>query len=161
MALARTPARPDAGSASRQRPEDRVTVPPCLTRRTLLLAGGAGLGAVGLAGCAGAPDVPELTGVAPGDVLVPLADLPREGAYELSVDGRRLLVARTADGAAVAFDAECTHQGCAVRAVDDGLVCPCHDSAFDPATGEVLQGPATSPLTAVAVAVRGDDVVLA
>ena len=138
-----------------------TSVPPCLSRRTLLAAGGAGLGALGLAGCAGGPDVPEVTGTAAGDVLVPLADVPVGGAHELSLDGRRVLVSRPREDEVVAFDAECTHQGCSVRATDAGLVCPCHSSAFDPATGEVLQGPATSPLTAVAVAVRGDDVVLA
>jgi nitrite reductase/ring-hydroxylating ferredoxin subunit len=105
--------------------------------------------------------VPALTGVGGGDVLVPLADVPREGAVELSLDGRRVLVTQPAEGAVVAFHAECPHQGCSVRSTDAGLVCPCHDSAFDPATGEVLQGPATSPLTAIAVEVRGDDVVLA
>jgi Rieske Fe-S protein len=137
-------------------------VDPCLSRRSLLLAGGAGLGALGLTACAGGPDVPELTGVRAGDVLVPLADVPLEGAYELSLDGRRVLVTRPAAGTALAFDAECPHQGCAVRPDDvGGLVCPCHGSAFDPATGDVLRGPATSPLTAVDVTVRGDDVVLA
>ena len=156
-ASARTPA------DRRGRPsEERVTVPPCLSRRSLLLAGGAGLGVLGLAGCGGGPDVPELTGVRPGDVLVPLADVPREGAYEVSVDGRRVLLTQPAEGTVQAFDAECPHQGCTVRATDDGgLACPCHGSAFDPATGDVLQGPATSPLATVAVAVSGDDVVLA
>jgi nitrite reductase/ring-hydroxylating ferredoxin subunit len=138
-----------------------VTVRPCLSRRTLLLAGGAGVGALGLAGCTAGAEVPALTGVGSGDVLVPLADVPREGAVELSLDGRRVLVTQPAEGTVVAFDAECPHQGCSVRSTDVGLVCPCHDSAFDPATGEVLQGPATSPLTAIAVEVRGDDVVLA
>jgi nitrite reductase/ring-hydroxylating ferredoxin subunit len=127
----------------------------------VLLAGGAGLGVLGLAGCAGGRDVPAVTGVGAGDVLVPLADVPPGGAYELSVDGRRVLVVRPAEGAVVAYDAECPHQGCSVRPAEDGLVCPCHGSAFDPGTGEVLEGPATSPLTPIAVAVSGDDVVLA
>ncbi|HEV7870916.1 MAG: putative Rieske (2Fe-2S) domain ferredoxin [Modestobacter sp.] len=131
---------------------------PRLSRRTLLLAGGVGV--LGSAGCTSGPDVPERTGVGTGDVLVPLADVPRGGAYEMSVDGRRVLVVQPTAGTVVAFDAECPHQGCSVRATDDGLVCPCHASAFDPATGQVLQGPATSPLTAIAVAVSGDDVVL-
>ena len=138
-----------------------MTVPPCLSRRTVLLAGGAGLGALGVAGCGGGPDVPEVTGAAAGDVLVPLADVPRDGAYELTLDGRRVLVTQDAEGDVTAYDAECPHQGCTVRSTEDGLVCPCHGSAFDPATGDVLSGPATSPLTAVAVTVRGDDVVLA
>ena len=135
--------------------------PPCPSRRTMLLAGGAGLGALGLAGCGGGSDLPEVTGAAAGEVLVPLAAVPRDRAYEMSLDGRRLLVTRTGDGAVAAYDAECPHQGCTVRSTDEGLVCPCHGSAFEPATGEVLQGPATSPLTPVAVEVRGDDVVLA
>ncbi len=138
-----------------------MTVPPCLSRRTVLLAGGAGLGALGLAGCGGGPDVPEVTGAAAGDVLVPLADVPRDGAYELTLDGRRVLVTQDAEGDVTAYDAERPHQGCTVRSTEDGLVCPCHGSAFDPATGDVLEGPATSPLTPVAVEVRGDDVVLA
>ncbi len=138
-----------------------MTVPPCLSRRTVLLAGGAGLGALGLAGCGGGPDVPEVTGAAAGDVIVPLADVPRDGAYELTLDGRRVLVTQNAEGHVAAYDAECPHQGCTVRSTAEGLVCPCHGSAFDPATGDVRQGPATSPLTPVAVEVRGDDVVLA
>jgi Rieske Fe-S protein len=70
------------------------------------------------------------------------------------------LVSRPGTGTVVAFDARCTHQGCTVRATDDGLVCPCHGSAFDPATGAAVHGPATSPLAPVGVAVRGEDVVL-
>ena len=138
-----------------------MPVPTCLSRRDLLLAGGVGLGALGVAGCAGGPQVPDLAGLEAGDVLVPLAEVPVGGAYEVSLDGRRVLVTRPADDAVVAFDAECPHQGCTVRSTDDGLVCPCHSSAFDPATGDVLAGPATSPLTPLEVALRGDDVVLA
>jgi Rieske Fe-S protein len=138
-----------------------VNVHPCLSRRQLLAAGGAGLGALALAGCGSGAEVPQRSGVGSGDVLVALVDVPVDGAYEMAVDGRRVLVTQGAAGGVVAFDAECPHQGCTVRATDDGLGCPCHGSQFDPATGEVLRGPATSPLTPVAVAVRGDDVVLA
>jgi Rieske Fe-S protein len=131
-----------------------------VSRRSLLIAGGAGLGAVALAACAGGPDIPELTGIGAGDVIVPLADVPVGGAYEVSVDGRRVLIAQPTEATVIAFDATCTHQGCTVRATEDGLVCPCHGSAFDPATGAVVHGPATEPLTPVGVAVRGADVVL-
>jgi Rieske Fe-S protein len=137
-----------------------VRVHPCVSRRRLLIAGGAGLGAVALAACAGGPGIPELTGVGPGDVVVPLADVPVGGAYEVSIDGRRVLIGQPAEGTVVAFDATCTHQGCTVRAADDGLVCPCHGSVFDPATGAVVHGPATAPLDPVGVTVRDADVVL-
>jgi Rieske Fe-S protein len=135
-------------------------VHPCVSRRSLLIAGGAGLGAVTLAACAGGPDVPELTGVASGDVVVPLSEVPVGGAYLVSLDGRRVLVTQPADGTVAAFDATCTHQGCTVRATEGGLVCPCHSSVFDPADGTVLDGPANEPLTPVAVTVRGADVIL-
>jgi Rieske Fe-S protein len=135
-------------------------VHPCFSRRSLLVAGGAGLGAVTLAACAGGADVPELTGAGPGDVVVPLAEVPVGGAYEVSLDGRRVLISQPAAGTVAAFEATCTHQGCTVRATEDGLVCPCHGSAFDPADGAVVHGPATEPLAPVGVAVRGADVVL-
>jgi Rieske Fe-S protein len=136
-------------------------VHPCVSRRSLLIAGGAGLGVVALAACGGRGDDPELTGLTAGDVVVPLSEVPVGGAYAVSLDGRRVLISQPTEGTVVAFDAECTHQGCTVRAADDGLVCPCHGSAFDPATGAVVHGPATEPLAPVGVTVRGADVVLA
>ena len=46
-----------------------------------------------------------------------------------------------------AFSATCTHQGCPVAGVTDGrIMCPCHNSAFDAETGDVVTGPARSPL---------------
>ena len=132
----------------------------CLSRRSLLLAGGAGLGALALAACSGEP-VPEVDDVAPGGRIVALAEVPVGGVYEVSVDGRRVVVAQPTAGTVVAFDATCTHQGCTVRATEGGpLACPCHGSEFDPVTGAVLQGPATKPLAGFAVAVSGADVVL-
>ncbi|MEU2350761.1 Rieske (2Fe-2S) protein [Modestobacter sp. NPDC049651] len=134
---------------------------PCFSRRSLLAAGGAGAGLLALAACSG-EQVPELTGVGRGDRVVALADVPVGGAYEVSLNGRRVVVGRPTEDTAVAFDATCTHQGCRVRATDDGpLGCPCHGSEFDPGTGAVLRGPAEEPLAPVQVAVRGSDVVLA
>ena len=134
---------------------------PCFSRRSLLVAGGAGLGALTLAACSG-DSVPEVDGVGHGDRIVRLADVPVGGVYEVSVDGRRVVIGRPATGTVVAFDATCTHQGCTVRATDDGpLTCPCHGSQFDPGTGAVVHGPATRPLAPFAVTVSGEDVVRA
>ena len=50
----------------------------------------------------------------------------------------------------------CTHSGCtAAFARESGLiVCPCHASPFAPADGaQPVNGPATRPLTAIAVTV--------
>ncbi|TWH75634.1 Rieske (2Fe-2S) protein [Modestobacter roseus] len=132
----------------------------CFSRRALFVAGGAGLGAAALTACAG-PGVPEVAGAAAGSRLVALGEVPVGGSYELSVDGQRVVLSRPADDVVVAFDAACTHQGCAVRPAEgDRLACPCHGSEFDPFTGEALAGPATEPLAPVAVRVSGEDVVL-
>ena len=132
---------------------------PCFPRRSLLIGGGA-VGGVVLAACSVGTGVPEVTGVHAGNVVVPLSRVPVGGTYEMSLDGRRVLVSQPTAGSVVAFDARCTHQGCTVRATEQGLVCPCHGSMFDPATGAAVHGPASRPLAPVGVAVRGPDVVL-
>jgi thiosulfate dehydrogenase (quinone) large subunit len=58
-------------------------------------------------------------------------------------------------GRFVAFDASCTHQGCPVQYAGGRFQCPCHGAQFDGATGEVLQGPANSPLRKIGLTVSG------
>ena len=103
------------------------------------LAAGAAANAYGAAAPAAADDpVAQLTDVPSGGGLV-VGD-----------------VVITRDGDTVhAFSATCTHQGCVVSDVTDGQIqCPCHGSAFDATTGEVVDGPATAPLPTVGVEVR-------
>lgn len=53
----------------------------------------------------------------------------------------------------VAYSDVCTHLSCAVLYQGDGkLHCPCHDGLFDAATGNVLAGPPTRPLTLIQLA---------
>jgi Rieske Fe-S protein len=99
-------------------------------------------------------------GAAPsgGRRLAALADVPADGGLVLADEG--VVLVRGAGEDVHGFSTTCTHQGCPVSEVSgDRIHCPCHGSAFDAATGEVVAGPAPSPLESVEVVVQGEDVV--
>lgn len=53
----------------------------------------------------------------------------------------------------VAYSDACTHLSCAVLYRGDGkLHCPCHEGLFDAATGNVLAGPPSRPLSLIQLA---------
>jgi Rieske Fe-S protein len=94
---------------------------------------------------------------APGRLLARLVELTAGGGVVLA--DQKIVLTRGPDDTVRGFSAVCTHQGCPVTAVRDGvIICPCHASQFDAATGQVVSGPATRPLPPVAVVVRDDGV---
>ncbi|MEU9598003.1 Rieske (2Fe-2S) protein [Streptomyces sp. NPDC048109] len=147
-------------------------------RRTVVAAAGAaGLTAV-LAACSGSDDdASSDTGTAPsgsasqeagsggenagaGPALAATADIP-EGGGKVFPD-QKVVVTQPAAGEFKAFSATCTHQGCAVKSVSDGVInCPCHNSNFSITDGSVQGGPAPKPLPAVQITVSGDSIRLA
>jgi Rieske Fe-S protein len=58
----------------------------------------------------------------------------------------------------IAYQAVCTHLGCAVtfEPKDRALDCPCHGSSFDAATGARTSGPARGTLTGMKLLVEKD-----
>lgn len=85
----------------------------------------------------------------PDAVLVP-PDVP----LGLSITGE-VVLHRHADGSLRAFAARCTHLGCRLDRIADGvIVCPCHGSRFF-SDGRVAAGPAVRPLTALRVRPNG------
>ena len=58
------------------------------------------------------------------------------------------------------FEQKCTHLSCSVLYRSDlkKIQCPCHHGAFDPETGEVLQGPPPRPLPQLSVIVRNGNI---
>ena len=153
-----------------------------LSRRSMILAGGSAAAAVALAACSSTPDTAtEPTDAAPaetesatdptgsttdadsapaGTEVAILADIPVGGGLAATLDGKPILLAQPTEGTVVAFSAICTHQGCKVEPAATEFDCPCHQSRYDLATGEVLGGPAPRALDPVTVTVAGD-VVLA
>jgi Rieske Fe-S protein len=69
------------------------------------------------------------------------------------VAGASVFIARDASGV-YAMTTTCTHAGCDLSGgvASDQITCPCHGSVFD-ANGNVLSGPAPSPLVHYAVAI--------
>ena len=76
-----------------------------------------------------------------------------------TVAGTELVLARLGD-AWYAAEARCTHAGCAFAddaTLEDGtIVCSCHGSEFDLASGAVQRGPAEAGLRTFAVRVAGE-----
>lgn len=67
-----------------------------------------------------------------------------------------IIIIRKSSSTYIALSTICTHAGCTVNysANSARLTCPCHGSVFSN-SGQVLQGPATSPLPTYSVTISG------
>lgn len=136
-------------------------------RRAVLAAGAGAAGAVLLSACSSsgsttpARSAAGTSGAAGGNPVAALADVAVGSSIAVKLPGGPGLVTRTSSTDVVCFSAVCTHQGCTVAPHGAIFQCPCHQSQFDPRTGEVTAGPAPSPLEKVAVKVVGGEIVTA
>ncbi|CAL9383510.1 Rieske (2Fe-2S) protein [Streptomyces sp. NPDC057838] len=138
-------------------------------RRTVVAAAGAAGLAVALTACGGSDDgssgSADSSGTAQGDqgaggALASTADIP-EGGGKVFAE-QKVVVTQPTAGEFKAFSATCTHQGCAVKSIADGVInCPCHNSNFSITDGSVKSGPATKPLPEMKITVDGDSITLA
>ncbi|MET7382403.1 Rieske (2Fe-2S) protein [Streptomyces sp. NPDC005526] len=95
-----------------------------------------------------------------GAVLAKTADIPEGGGKVFASQG--VVVTQPTKGEFKAFSSKCTHQGCAVNRIADGVIsCPCHKSEFSATDGSVKKGPATQPLPAKDITVSGEEITLA
>jgi Rieske Fe-S protein len=94
------------------------------------------------------------------NVLAKTSDVPVGGGKILT--DKKIVITQPSAGTFHAFTAVCTHQGCLVDSVGGGTIdCPCHGSKFSVNNGSVVNGPATSPLAAVSIKVKGSNIVQA
>ncbi len=81
--------------------------------------------------------------------------IPVGGAatFTIPATGDPGIVFHTSPGIFVAYDSVCPHAGCQVGWSKGAslMVCPCHGSAFEVATGNVVNGPASHGLTTLTV----------
>ncbi len=141
--------------------------PTPLTRRSVITIGGAGLlgvGALALSACtplgagSGTGGAGGGSGSAASPVTLKLSDIPVGGATSANMGSTPIVVSQPTAGQVVAFSAVCTHAGCTVAPAGKEFDCPCHGSRFNAATGDVIQGPAPSPLTKLTAVVSGNTV---
>ena len=133
-----------------------------LERRSVLRVGITGALAVAFAGAGKffAKAAPATSDVAAGKgtKIIKLASIKVGGVHNfVAGNGAPSVLFRTKKGV-FAYSAICTHQGCTVKysASSKTLKCPCHGAEFDPnKSGQVVNGPAETPLGKVKVAVKG------
>lgn len=123
-------------------------------KRTGLVIGAASLSGVLseiLASCAS----PNSANVSHGTTTVNIASLTSDGQFivdsKVTPDGTPILIIRQNATTYTALSMMCTHQGCQVNPPSGGQIyCSCHGSTFD-LHGNVLGGPAPSPLKSYSV----------
>ena len=139
-----------------------------LERRSVLRVGITGALAVVFAGAGKffSKSAPATSDVAAGKgtKIIKLASIKVGGTHNfVASNGAPSVLFRTQKGV-FAYSAICTHEGCTVNysAASKTLKCPCHQAEFDPnKSGQVVNGPAKTPLGKVKVAIQGAWVVLA
>ncbi|MFD8735113.1 Rieske (2Fe-2S) protein [Streptomyces sp. NPDC059618] len=135
-------------------------------RRTVVAAVGAAGLAVALTAC-GADDKASSSvgsgngaaGNAGGTELAKTSDIPEGGGKVFADKG--VVVTQPTAGTFKAFSSKCTHQGCAVKGIANGVItCPCHGSEFSATDGSVKKGPATTGLAEAGIKVDGTSIKL-
>ena len=92
--------------------------------------------------------------------LASTSQVPVGGGIVLG--GKDVVLTQPKKGEFKAFSAICTHAGCQVGGVQQGvIVCPCHGSLFSITDGSVQGGPAPTPLPAVNISVQDGEIVQA
>jgi thiosulfate dehydrogenase [quinone] large subunit len=91
-----------------------------------------------------------------GTAIGPAKNVPVGGAASFTdpASGDPAIVIQPTAGKFLAFDAVCPHAGCTVEYDQSAavMVCPCHGSQFNAATGAVESGPAPTGLNPIAIA---------
>ncbi|MDQ0785799.1 Rieske Fe-S protein [Streptomyces sp. B3I7] len=149
---------------------------PAPARRTVMAAAGAAGLAVALTACGGGDDDSSSSSASTGGgdsaskdsgagagsggtELAKTSDIPEGGGKVFGDKG--VVVTQPAAGQFKAFSSKCTHQGCAVSSISNGVItCPCHNSQFSASDGSVKKGPATQPLAAAKITVDGESIKL-
>ncbi|MGW3123341.1 Rieske (2Fe-2S) protein [Streptomyces sp. NPDC001107] len=130
------------------------------TRRTVLLATGAATLAAGCSKYGDNSGSGSSTNASGGQELAKTSEIPVGGGKIFKDE--KVVVTQPQKDEFKAFSAICTHQGCTVGSIANGIIhCPCHKSEFRISDGSVAGGPAPKPLPAEQIKVEGNSIRLA
>lgn len=136
-------------------PADRYLTHRDFIKFLLLISAGFATGQVGLA-LQGAAE--RRQPAAPTVEIIREDDIEIGGAmvFHYPDEDTPCLLVRTGERAYLAYEQQCTHLACPVipRVAEGRLDCPCHEGAFDLATGRPTAGPPRRPLPRVIVEIR-------
>jgi Rieske Fe-S protein len=91
--------------------------------------------------------------------LATTSQVPKGGGVILASAG--VVITQPSAGTFKGFSSTCTHAGCPLDNVTNGTInCICHGSQFSIKNGSVVTGPATVPLPAKPLVVKGKDISL-
>ena len=95
-------------------------------------------------------------------LIAQLADIPVGGALAFNYPGEHdnCILLRPETATLLAYSQKCTHLSCAVVPDPERncLHCPCHEGAFEMATGRPIAGPPRRPLPRIVVELRGQEI---
>jgi 3-phenylpropionate/trans-cinnamate dioxygenase ferredoxin subunit len=92
--------------------------------------------------------------------LAKVEDVPKGEVRAFDANGVPVAIANV-DGSFYAFEDTCTHRQCSLaegELEEFAIVCPCHGSAFDVRTGEVVNPPARDAVGHFELKVEGDEI---
>ena len=111
---------------------------------------------------AGTNTLADDTGDADGFARVcSVGDLPKVGAVQAEIGGKRIAIVRESAGDIHAIDDTCSHANVSLSEGDvegSEIECWLHGSRFDLRSGKPTGPPATTPIAVYPVKVIGDDV---
>jgi Rieske Fe-S protein len=127
-----------------------------------VVAAGLGAAACGSSTGSSGPSGSSASGSGGGSngALASTSDIPVGGGTIFA--DQKVVVTQPVAGTFKGFSTTCTHLGCQVDKVADGLIqCPCHGSRYSVVDGSVKAGPAPRPLPPQNISVQGTQINLA
>jgi cytochrome b6-f complex iron-sulfur subunit len=94
-------------------------------------------------------------------LVVSMSDIAPGTAMNVTYNNKPVVIIHRRNEGFVAFSRVCTHLGCIVNydTIQNEMICPCHAARFN-LEGNVLAGPAPSPLEKIPIKVESEKILV-